>query len=173
MTEQSFELCPGCGLSLPVVEGPTHAYIGASRSCWALFGRVIAREYSAPAYMKAHQTTVDAYAVQHPGKAQPRAIRSVWGHLASLYLQFERNVPADSARAIIPLVTSRWEKLEWIEPEGECRAMTIADVAAATSPAEHCSSVERWARSVWNLWRSHHHLIAEISEEARARRLDQ
>ena len=71
VTERSFELCPGCGLSLPVVEGPTHPYIGASPSCWALFGQVIAREYGAPAYMKAHQTTVDAYAVQHPGRPGP------------------------------------------------------------------------------------------------------
>jgi hypothetical protein len=169
MTEPSFELCPGCGLSLPVVEGSTHAYIGASPPCWALFGQVIAREYSGPAYMEAHQTTVDAYAAQHPGRAEPRAVRSVWGHLSSLYLQFERNVPPNAARQVIPLVTSRWEELGWIEPQAGCDAMTIADVVAATDPSEHCSIVERWGRSVWNCWSNHHRRIAEIAEDARVR----
>ena len=78
-------------------------------------------------------------------------------------------MPPDSAREIIPLVTSQWEKLEWIEPQAPRRAMTIADVTVATSPSEHCSTVERWARSVWDCWSSHHRLIAEIAEEARAR----
>jgi hypothetical protein len=169
VTEQSFEICPGCKLSLPIFDGPTHDYIGASPSCWALFGQVMAREYGGPAYMKVHQLTVDAYAVQHPGRAEPRAVRSVWGHLASLYLQLEQGVPTDRAKQVIPLVTSQSESLGWIEPPEQCSAMTIADVVAAASPAEHCSVVEQWARSVWNCWSSHHRRIAAIADEARAR----
>jgi hypothetical protein len=169
VTEQALEICPGCELSLPILDGPTHPYIGASPSCWALFGQVMAREYGQPAYMKVHQLTVDAYAVQHPGRAEPRSVRSVWGHLASLYLQVEQDVPTDRAKQVIPLVTSQSDSLGWIEPPAPCREMTIADVLAATSPAEHCSTVEQWARTVWNCWSSHHQRIAAIAGEARAR----
>lgn len=47
----TLEKCDDCGVTLPAVEGPTHAYLGASPACWALYGEVLAREYSDPAYM--------------------------------------------------------------------------------------------------------------------------
>ena len=42
------EICEDCGVVLPRREGPTHPYLGASSSCWALYGEILAREYSDP-----------------------------------------------------------------------------------------------------------------------------
>jgi len=51
-------------LELPV-DGPTHAHIGATASCWALYGEVLAREFENPDLFAIHQLAVDACAVQH------------------------------------------------------------------------------------------------------------
>jgi Family of unknown function (DUF5946) len=53
-------VCRGCGVSLPDVKGPTHAYLHSSPACWALYGEVLAREYSNPARFVVHQLTVDS-----------------------------------------------------------------------------------------------------------------
>ena len=63
--------CTGCGALVPDTPGPTHRYIGASPQCWALFGEVLAREYSDFRYASVHQLTVDSYAAQHPGTPSP------------------------------------------------------------------------------------------------------
>lgn len=68
------ETCADCGISLAPVDTAAHAYLGASPSCWALYGEVLAREYCDPAYFRAHRMTVDAYAAQHPGRAERRAV---------------------------------------------------------------------------------------------------
>src|SRR5918992_2105890 len=84
------EICPGCGLWLERVDGPKHPYLGASASCLALYGEVLAREYSDPALLSIHQLTVDAYAVQHPGVPDRRTRQSVALHLLTLCLFLER-----------------------------------------------------------------------------------
>ncbi len=60
------ETCPGCGGSFDVSDGPTHRYLGASPGCWAVYGEVLAKEYSDAAYYRVHRLTVDAYSAQHP-----------------------------------------------------------------------------------------------------------
>ena len=82
--------CPGCGLDLPEHDGPTHAYIGASPACWALYGELLAREYGELRYPPSHRLTVDVYAIQHPGGGERRAIQSVAVHLMALCLVLER-----------------------------------------------------------------------------------
>ncbi len=37
------ETCPGCGVILPVIDGPVHAYYSSSPSCWALNGVISSR----------------------------------------------------------------------------------------------------------------------------------
>jgi hypothetical protein len=167
MSDAAVETCPGCGLQLPASDGATHSYIGASPSCWAVFGEVLAREYGDATFMKVHQLTVDAYAVQHPGKPEPRAVRSVWGHLASLYLQLDQAVPPQIANRVIGEVAAQADLLGWIEPPGAA-AITIADVAAAQGAAEHAAAVERWARAVWACWSEHRDRVAEVAEQARS-----
>ena len=53
--------CYGCQAEVPDISGPTHDYLGATPGCWALYGAVLAREYSDPELMVTHQLTVDAW----------------------------------------------------------------------------------------------------------------
>ena len=98
---QSFDTCPDCKVVLPRADGTPHAYLGASPSCWAAYGELLAKEYSDPAYMHVHRMTVDAYCAQHPGVPERRTIQSINVHLASLYVTVEKALPGDFARQII------------------------------------------------------------------------
>lgn len=169
MSETS-SACPGCGLQLPLNGGETHPYIGASPACWALYGVVLAREYGDPEYMRIHQLTVDTYAVQHPGLAEARSIRSVWGHLASLHMQIEQRAPAAVARTVIKRVAAEADSLGWLVPPRHRGSMTIAEVARALSSAEHSRLVTAWARNVWAAWAEHHGRVAQVV--ARTNRCD-
>jgi uncharacterized protein DUF5946 len=93
--------CPGCGLELPVREILVHPYIGASPACRALYGELIAREYGELREPAPSRLTVDVYAVQHPGVAEPRVIRSVAVHLIALCLVLERGVATAATRELM------------------------------------------------------------------------
>src|SRR4051794_7979712 len=90
--------CMGCGGAVADIDGPTHKYVVALPGCWRLFGDVTARAFGADGGGAAHQLTVDAYMVQHPGNAATdrRQRQSVAVHLCSLYLQLVAGVPAGS-----------------------------------------------------------------------------
>jgi hypothetical protein len=96
--------CPGCGVVLPAHDGPTHRYLGASAACWALYGRVMAREFNNPAYSAIHQMSTDTYAVQHPGVPERRTIQSAALHLMTCASSWRR------ARILwmVPDFTSAW-----------------------------------------------------------------
>ena len=91
---------------VPAVEAPTHRYMESSPGCWAVYGEVLAREYSDPAFTGVHRHTVDAYAVQHPGKPSQQSIRSVGIHLVRLCLILERNFSDDAAARAMPVISS-------------------------------------------------------------------
>lgn len=76
--------CFSCGALVKDIDGPVHRYMDSSPGCWATFGEVLAREYSAVNYGLNHRLTVDAYALQHPGKHSPQSIQSIAVHLVSL-----------------------------------------------------------------------------------------
>jgi hypothetical protein len=151
-------VCPGCGLTLPASDGPTHAYIGASAACWALYGELLAREYEDAELFARHQLTVDTYAVQHPGVEERRSAQSVGLHLMTLCLVLERGAdPADG-----PLLHRRLVKRpawEWLEPPQPNGAMTVADVLTAMSAEDHRRLVGDWATDVWATWHVHHELV--------------
>ncbi len=153
------ETCPGCGIVLPHCDLPTHAYIGASPSCWALFGEVLAKEYQDARYFKVHQLTVDAYAVQHPGTPSRRSIQSVGVHLAALYLMFVRGV-TDHDQIIAHRKRLSKSALFWLEPPSQPYGLTLLDVRSASTPDEHCTGIEKWARSIWGHWDMHHETVA-------------
>lgn len=154
------EACPGCGLVLEASDGPTHAYIVSSAACWALFGEVIAKEYSDVAYGRWHQHTVDAYGAQHPGEDGPRQRQSVAVHLIALCLLLEHG--RDDPRAM-PYVrqhlAERPADLPWLSPPSADWATTVADVAAAATGEEHGRLVRRWAEDVWDGWSAHHDTV--------------
>jgi hypothetical protein len=151
--------CAGCGALVPVTDGPTHPYIGASSGCWAIYGEVLAREYGEYAYPPVHRLTVDAYAAQHPGVPSRRSIRSVAIHLISLHLILERGYEPEGATAAIRDVLARGHDLVWLDPPASPGAITVLDVVGARDLAEHAERVGGWAGSVWEAWEAHHGTI--------------
>lgn len=93
--------CYGCGALVPDVDGATHKYIGASAGCWAIYGEVLAKEYTEYRTLRStHRLTADTYAVQHPGTPNRQATQSVTVHLASLYLVLEKGLSGQAATQV-------------------------------------------------------------------------
>ena len=150
--------CPGCGVLLPETDGPVHAYIESSPACWAIYGEVLARQYSDPALMVMNRLTVDAYAVQHPGRPSRQSMQSVGVHLVSLQLMLELNVsPEEATHAIDRLITST--TFTWLEPPASKGELSVADVYQTTSTQQHVERVRVWARSAWEAWSAHHRQV--------------
>ena len=152
------ETCLGCGLSLPRHDGPSHPYIGASVSCWERFGRLLAREFQDPAYFAVHQVTVDAYAAQHPGGPERRAIQSVGLHLMTLALVIEDGADPRLGPDLHRRMASR-PSFEWLEPPDMTGVMTVLDVLEASDPAAHERAVLAWGADVWGAWAAHHETV--------------
>jgi hypothetical protein len=158
--------CPGCGVVLPEYDGPTHPYIGASAACWALYGELLAHQYAELGYPECHRLTLDAYAVQHPGKREARSIKSVATHLCGLYLVLERGLDGPAATALKNRVVAAEPRFMWLNPPGQAEALTVKDVLETRSDIRHCDAIETWARSVWATWELHHETVAKWVEGA-------
>lgn len=150
--------CIGCGGSFADIEGPTHRYMESSPGCWAAYGEVLAREYSDQVYFQVHRLTVDAYAVQHPGRPSPQSIQSVAVHLIHLYLILETGFGKQRANdAIKAAADSR--TYTWLTPPPSLGSITVADVHKAKNVEEHTQLVRAWAKSAWAAWSPHHAAI--------------
>lgn len=160
------ESCLGCGGRFAACDGPTHRYMRSSAACWRHFGRVLAREYSEPAWMAAHRLTVDAYAVQHPGDPSPQTAQSVAIHLMSLHAVLDRGLTHAAARDLI-VQSSGQRRYDWLDPPAERGTVTVADVSLDADAAAHLAQVERWAASAWSAWRVHHAQIEAWAREVR------
>jgi Family of unknown function (DUF5946) len=158
--------CPGCGVVLDEYDGPTHPYIGASAACWALYGELLAHEYAELGYPECHRLTVDAYAVQHPGRREPRSIRSVATHLTGLYLVLERGMDGPAATALKNRVLATEPGFVWLNPPHPEGALTVRDVLDLRGTVPHCDAIEAWGRSVWEGWELHHPAVREWVEGA-------
>lgn len=167
MAEGPTETCPGCGIALPAAGVGIHPYLGASASCWAAYGEILAREFSDPEYMKAHRMTVDAYAAQHPGRPERRTIQSIHVHLAGLYLTLEKQLSGSFVRKVIGQVAEAGD-LPWLQPPASLGSITILDVFEATNPDEHETLVRQWARSVWKAWEAHHGAVIQRTDAVAA-----
>lgn len=147
--------CPGCGLLLPACGGPTHAYVGASAACWELYGKLNAGRDTREEGTRQRRLVADAYAAQHPGAADRRALQSVAVHLMGLCMLLERE---GENRRPVPVLgrlpARRTLDLHWLDPPAPNGRLTIADIAA--SGPDHASSVEAWAKDVWRAWAPHH-----------------
>lgn len=131
----------------------------SSPACWALYGEVLAREYSDPAYFALHRFTVDAYAAQHPGQPSPQSIQSVAVHLIRLCLLLEQELSPERANAAMLASVTHKERHVWLTPPGSLGALTIKDVHRAKDVEEHLRLVRAWAKSVWEAWSTHHATI--------------
>lgn len=148
--------CVGCGALFPDTDGPTHRYMESSPGCWACFGEVLAREYSDYRYARVHRLTVDAYAVQHPGRPSPQSVQSVALHLMSLCAILEEDVEHRTATAMLKRASAQKDLFHWLEPPSSTGRVTVLDVRRASDPDEHAAVVREWAESAWSAW-SHHH----------------
>lgn len=154
------ETCFACGAIVPRVEGPTHRYLKGSAGCWAVYGEVLASEFGDAGFYAVHGLTVDAYALQHPGRPSPQTIQSAAVHLISLHLILTRGDDAARSAAVRRRTKDRLaSRFQWLEPPGPPGDVRVADVVGATDAAQHRARVERWAASVWEAWADHHETV--------------
>jgi hypothetical protein len=133
-----------------------HRYLEAAPACWAAYGEVLAREYADTRYFAAHQATVDAYAVQHPGRPSPQTIRSAALHLLRLCLMIEHGLDARRATAAMQAATKVKARFHWLEPPADRGARTVVNSWAAVDADEHVALAQGWARCAWAAWGVHH-----------------
>jgi hypothetical protein len=144
---------------VPDIQGPVHEYITSSSGCWAIFGEVLAREYSDYRYGRNHRLTVDAYAVQHPGQPSPKSIQSVIVHLAGLYLVLEREMPLAKSTTFMQQLTMHKSMFTWLEPPKDMGPATVHDIWKAEDADTHLVAVKQWAASAWLAWEVHHQQV--------------
>jgi uncharacterized protein DUF5946 len=152
--------CPGCGGLFPDASGPTHRYLESSPGCAEAAGKVFALHYSDfQMFADVYRLANDAYAVQHPGRPSPPAIRSVGVHLARLCLMFEHGLPVQRANEAAVAVSKRKNEFVWLPPPASLGKITVADFSPDLSAVDHKALVRRWAREAWDAWGPHHESI--------------
>ena len=110
--------------------------------------------------MAVHRLTVDAYAVQHPGRPSPQTVQSVAVHLISLHAVLELDLEMNEATRLIGRATASQE-YGWLTRPESLGSLTVADVVGAGSAGEHADAVRAWAESAYGAWREHHAQIRE------------
>ena len=161
--EEDYINCFSCGAKSMNLEGECHEYMLASPGCYEMFIEVLNKEYSDFRYAKAHHFTVDAYAVQHPGKlSNQKAVHSVAIHLVSLYCLFEAEYDM-AMSAEIKMKFAQFTKTNGIvrpikEPE-RFKGLTVFDIWDNENPASHFDLCKQWALDSWQSWSTHHHTI--------------
>lgn len=129
-----------------------------SPSCWARYGDLLSAQYSDPARMAFHQLVVDAYAVQHPDGADPRAVQSVGIHLMTLCLFLERSTdPSVGARLHRRMVDR--PVFHRLEPPPSRGRLTMLDVPLAADPSTARAATYAWAEQAWAAWEPHHQTV--------------
>jgi len=151
--------CVGCGGLFLDSDGPTHRDMESSSGCWRVYGEVLAREYSNPAYFAIHRLTVDSYAAQHPGHSSPQSIKSVGFHLIRLCLLLEHGLEEARMDEAMTFVIKAKERFTWLTPPSSLGSLTVADVHKAETAEQHKQLVRSWARSVWMSWSPCHPII--------------
>jgi hypothetical protein len=152
--------CPGCGDVLPVVDGATHPYVGASSACWTRFAEIGA---TLPPVTPLRRLVTDAFMVQHPGVPERRAVQSVGVHLVSLCLVLEHGVPPDRLSSIVQRMLARPPAWRWLSPPAPNGTLTIGDleVATAAGGAEAVVAIDAYVRGTWDAWTAHRPTVEE------------
>ena len=155
--------CPGCGLVKPASGAAYDRKFHASAECWEVFEEVLAVEFQdATIFGRAHQVTVDAYAVQHAGGRHPD--KSVCVHFVGLHLAIERGVTPGEIAPRLQRFASRMTSWPHFDLPAERARLTIQDVALALGDREaHVEKVKAWGREVWDCWRPHHAAVRALA----------
>jgi hypothetical protein len=151
--------CFSCGAMVPDTRGPTHAYMASSPGCWHVYGEILARQFSDPAFRDLQRLTADTYAIQHSGRPSPVSTQSVCGHLMSLCVVLERHAPYHDADQVLQAAVQGKIRFWWLTPPRSLGEITVVDVRAAASANEHRERVQEWARSAWLAWAEHHDTV--------------
>ncbi len=145
------EECIGCGGRYEVVQGTIHKYMLSSTGCWHHYGKILAREYESPElFAKAHRYSVDAYALQHPGRIDDRrAYQSVRLHYISLHLIFEHGYSLAQATGILKTLAGMdFDPL----PITKIAFTKTASDISNTNVLDHTEQVKLWAKSAYDSW---------------------
>ncbi|HEV2004975.1 MAG TPA: DUF5946 family protein [Candidatus Limnocylindrales bacterium] len=156
--------CPGCGVELPGSAEPWDPRSLASEACHALYGEVAGFESQRIVELgRWHQLLVDAYAAQHAGERTPPMGAAF--ALIGLHLALEqgwdglevRNAHQDLARRY-----REWPAFPAPERRG---ALTVLDLALASTPEEHVERLRAWATTVWQAWAGAHPAVEVLIAE--------
>ncbi|MFG6101029.1 hypothetical protein D0962_01510 [Leptolyngbyaceae cyanobacterium CCMR0082] len=156
--------CFSCGAETDDIDGATHSYLLSTPGCWAMYGEVLAREYSDFAYWAVHDLTVDTYSIQHPGQPSRQTISSLNVHLSSLYAYFKLDVSAGELSNIKVKVVQHKDQFVWLEPPDCLGHLTINDILRAENATQHCELVNQWAEDVFNQWQDFHPVVQALLE---------
>lgn len=134
-----------------------HPYIGAIAECWDVYGEILNKEFSDPAYFKVHRTTVDAYGAQHIGNQEDRRARqSANVHLIALYLTISQKTSREEVLTFIRNATKikrDWPPLSQLKNP---QWLTAQDIVKADTPSSHTHLVTRWGQSIWEAYEDCH-----------------
>ena len=150
------EICPDCGLELPVSSGAQHPYIGASAACWNLYSYLLAGEppVAATAYGKLLN---DAYCVQHHGLPEKAAaVQSVAIHLTTLYAVLKQGQRDTYWIRTRMLRGERRNRFTWLEPPKTNKVMTIQHIIEGQSSQERAERLDAYVTAVANNWLAVH-----------------
>jgi len=131
-----------------------------SAACWRGYGELLAVQYSEPQRMAFHQVVVDAYAAQHPGEGDPRAVQSVAIHLMTLALFLDHGVDPALGTKLHKQMVARptFHRLQRPDPDPE-RTLTFQHVPLNGSVDIARERAYEWGRSVWASWEPHQETV--------------
>jgi hypothetical protein len=159
-TETKTIACPGCGASVPDIDGPVHAYVRCSPGCWRTLGELQADEALRFRYPPAHRVVVDSYMAQHPGDGSDRRDRqSVFVHLVGLCAVVEHDAPAGYARKLPGLVIQGHDDFPVLERAHCPGKLTVLHMLGAADITDYARRAREWATAVWDSWSAQHEVI--------------
>jgi hypothetical protein len=144
-------ICPGCGLNLPSVDGPTDPQVNASAECRSLIYDLsfytLERRYT----FFIHQVAVDAYGAQHYKEGAPTI--GLAFALIGLCLLLEHaytGKEVQDAHIRLAQKNKDWPLFTVPEKRG---MLTVADALASSPGNERDAAIIRWASSVWDAYK--------------------
>jgi hypothetical protein len=154
--------CVGCGRPVPDIDGPTHRYLESAPGCWAAYTGLPFGGMAGPAEPPHGAMTVDAYAVQHPGRPGPSSTPSVWIHLTAMHLVLEGGWPAARLVDIRRALADADDGWPWLTPPASMGGIGAIDVALAPA-ADKAAVVRAWVEGAYRAWAEHHPAIRALA----------
>lgn len=156
--------CPGCGVELPGSAEPWDPRSLASEACHALYGEVAGFETRHVVELgRWHQLLVDTYAAQHVGE-RTRLIGTAFA-LIGLHLALEAGWDGLAVRDAHQDLAQRYRAWPAFPAPERRGALTVLDLALASTPEEHVERLRAWATDVWAAWVDSHAAVAALIAE--------